>query len=200
MKFPTTAFFTAATLIPGGVLAALLPKDVVINIRVVTTISGNIASTLTGLTTSTGPSEIANIGQTLVAGFTEIIKNVAGDIVAMQATPPLNNADAGPIADALREVILCSQTPTRLLSIVIGKHSIFAQFALTVPIVAVLRSLEGAVDSFAYAMITLIPTKQISVTSDLHGLDVSVDNTIAKYGQICIPSLLYPTALPICIL
>jgi hypothetical protein len=45
MKFPTTAFFAAATLIPGGVFAALLPKDVVVNIRVDTTISGNIAST-----------------------------------------------------------------------------------------------------------------------------------------------------------
>jgi hypothetical protein len=63
MKFPTTAFFAAATLIPGGVFAALLPKDVVVNIRVDTTISGNIASTLTGLTTSTGPGEIVNIGQ-----------------------------------------------------------------------------------------------------------------------------------------
>lgn len=33
-----------------------------------------------------------------------------------------------------------------LLATIIGKHSIFAQFGLTAPIVAVLRTLESGVD------------------------------------------------------
>ena len=33
-----------------------------------------------------------------------------------------------------------------LLSTVIGQHSIFAQFALTAPIAAVLRTLEAGID------------------------------------------------------
>lgn len=107
-----------------------------------------------------------------------------------------------------------------LLATVIGKHGIFAQFALTAPIAAVLETLEATIDvsavgkrlawkimltfcvllqSFAFSLIDLIPTRQSDVTSGQDQLDTAVTNTINLYEQICIPSLLFPTIMPICI-
>jgi hypothetical protein len=105
-----------------------------------------------------------------------------------------------------------------LLATVIGKHAIFAQFAVTAPIAAVLRTLEAIIDvclhlfmpcmrftdgspvqSFAFAMIDLIPCGAGSVTNDKNGLDTSVENSITLYTEVCIPSLLYPAVLPVCV-
>ncbi|KAJ7212744.1 hypothetical protein B0H12DRAFT_1275872 [Mycena haematopus] len=86
--------------------------------------------------------------------------------------PAFGDADAGPVADTLR------------------------QFGVTAPIVAVLRSLEATIDSFAFAMIDLIPTREADVSDDKNDLDMSVGNAIALYGQLCIQSPLYPALQP----
>ena len=104
-----------------------------------------------------------------------------------------------------------------LLATVIGKHSIFAQFAVTAPIAAVLRSLEATIDvspiesqcapysntvlyqSFAFAMIDLIPTQTPAVHTDQNTLDDAVGNTISTYNQFCTPSPFYPRQLPTCV-
>lgn len=53
--------------------------------------------------------------------------------------------------------------------------------------------------SFASAMIDLIPTRETDVSTDKNSLDSSVGNTITVYEQICVPSILYPLLMPICI-
>ncbi|KAJ7330829.1 hypothetical protein DFH08DRAFT_966584 [Mycena albidolilacea] len=195
MKFPT-AFIAATTLIfSGKALAALTPDQVVGNINIVTSVSGNINSVLGGLSTTPTPSQAQTISQTVVTGFQTIINDLAGDVTAMQATPPFSDG-ADLIVAALTDFVRVHQA---LLSTVIGKHTIFAQFGLTGPITAVLRSLEAGIDSFAFALIAMIPTKQANVTTDKNMLDDSVGNTITLYQQICIPSPLYPTVPPVCV-
>ncbi|KAF7328461.1 hypothetical protein MSAN_02482600 [Mycena sanguinolenta] len=95
-----------------------------------------------------------------------------------------------------------------LLATVIGncKCSIFAQFQVTAPIAAVLRSLEAAIDSFAFALIHVIPQEarwaiepQLgTISSDQSALDTAVRNTITVYEEVCVPSALYPIILPVC--
>ncbi|KAJ6615791.1 hypothetical protein B0H10DRAFT_48348 [Mycena sp. CBHHK59/15] len=186
---------TSSILSPQGALAALTVTNVVTNIGIVTAVSGNMNDVLSGLTTSTSPSQVPTMGQTVVTDFTTIINNLGGDVTAMQATPPFGDADAQPIVDALRQFVQVHQV---LLSTVIGKHSIFAQFGVTAPIASILRSLEAAIDSFAFAMINMIPTQATAVNTDKTSLDSSVGNTISTYEQICIPSVLYPGLPPIC--
>ncbi|KAJ7190088.1 hypothetical protein GGX14DRAFT_580120 [Mycena pura] len=189
-------FAAIILVVSGGALAALTPAQVVTNIGIVTTVSGDINSILSTLSTSTTASDVATMGQTVVTDFTTIVNNLAGDTTAMQATPPFGDADAQLIVVALDDFVHVHQT---LLATVIGKHSIFSQFGVTAPITAILRSLEAGIDSFAFAMIDLIPTRSSDVTDDKDQLDTSVGNTISLYAELCIPSLLYPTLLPICV-
>jgi len=70
---------------------------------------------------------------------------------------------------------------------------------LTAPITAVLRSLEGGIDAFAYMLIGLIPTRKTAVIGGQSSLDNSVKTSISTYQQFCIPSLLYPVTLPSCV-
>ena len=55
------------------------------------------------------------------------------------------------------------------------------------------------VQSFAFAMIDLIPCGAGSVTNDKNGLDTSVGNSITLYTQLCVASPLYPAVLPVCV-
>ncbi|KAJ7756640.1 hypothetical protein B0H16DRAFT_1689861 [Mycena metata] len=196
MKVSIAALFATSVLYPVA-LAALTVKDVVTNVGIVTSVSGNINSVVSSLSTSTTGPDVASMGKTLVAQFTVIINDLGADITAMQATPPFTvQADCDAIVTALGDFVRVHQA---LLATVIGKHAIFAQFGATAPVAAVLRTLEATIDSFAFAMINLIPCGAGSVTNDKNGLDTAVGNSITLYAQLCIPSLLYPTLMPICV-
>ncbi|KAJ7434464.1 hypothetical protein FB451DRAFT_1467571 [Mycena latifolia] len=194
MKFSTAAIL-ATVVLPLGALAGLTAPQVVTNIQIVTSISGSTNSAVGKLTPTTSPSQIKTIGATVATNLNTIITNLGGDVTAMQATTAFGDADAQTVVDALRTFVEVHQA---LLSTIIGKHSILAQFGVTAPIAAALRSLEAAIDSFAFAMINLIPTQAPAVTNDQNSLDGSVTNTITIYEQICIPSILYPTLPPVC--
>ncbi|KAJ7315729.1 hypothetical protein DFH08DRAFT_820302 [Mycena albidolilacea] len=149
---------------------------VVTNIGIVTNVSVNINNGLTPLSTSTTGPDVASLGQ-----FTVIVNNRSADITAMQATAPFTvQADCDAIVVALDSFVEVHQA---LLTTVIGKHAIFAQFAVTASIAAVLRILEAIIDSFAFAMIDLIPCGAGSVTNDKNGLDTSFGNSITLYTE-----------------
>ncbi|KAJ7753455.1 hypothetical protein B0H16DRAFT_1886892 [Mycena metata] len=99
--------------------------------------------------------------QTLVGQFTVIVNYLGTDITAMQGMPPFTaQADCDTIVSALGSFVQVHQA---LLATVIGKHAIFVQFGATAPVAAVLRTLEATIDSFAFAMINLIPCGADSV-------------------------------------
>ncbi|KAF5318807.1 hypothetical protein D9619_010861 [Psilocybe cf. subviscida] len=85
-----------------------------------------------------------------------------------------------------------------LFGTVIGKHGIFAQFGAAGAILAVLQSLEGAVDAFAFSLIALIPTRTSTVQIGVRQLGTTLTNTIHTYEKICIPSPFYPRFMPLC--
>ncbi|TBU24835.1 hypothetical protein BD309DRAFT_1004996 [Dichomitus squalens] len=70
-----------------------------------------------------------------------------------------------------------------LLSTIIGKHSIAAQFFLTAPIAAALRTIEDAVDDLALALIGLIPTQQSAAQSQFDSLSAPFSDAISTFSS-----------------
>ncbi|KAJ6477217.1 hypothetical protein DFH09DRAFT_1379429 [Mycena vulgaris] len=198
MKLSIAALLATSILHPVA-LAALTRKNVVTNIGIVTTVSRDINTVVSTLSTSTTGPDVVTMGNTLVGQFNVIISNLTADTTAMKATPPFTaKADCDAIVLALDTFVKVHQD---LLATVFGKHSILAEFAVTAPVAAVLQTLEGIIDTFAFAMIDLIPCGTDSVTNGKNGLDASVEKTIKLYQQICVPfpPPLYPTLMPLCV-
>jgi len=116
-------FRTIATLLfTQAALAALTPDQVVTNIGIVTTVSGDLNSVLGGLTTSSGEGDVSTMAeviplyrvtkllltryrvQKVETNFQTIVTNLAGDVTGMQPTPPFDDDGAGLVVDALRDV------------------------------------------------------------------------------------------------
>jgi len=194
MLFRVASIFSTVFLAQVA-LAALTPDQVVENIKTVTTVSANINVAIGALTPKSSGSTVISISKTTVIGFNTIITDIGADVTAMQSTPPFNDVDAQLVVNVLVDFVKVHQL---LLATVIGKHGILAQFGVTAPVAAVLRTLEAGIDSFALGLIALIPTKQGDVTNGQNALDESVGTTIDTYDQICIPSPLYPSVMPIC--
>ncbi|KAF7368102.1 hypothetical protein MSAN_00876400 [Mycena sanguinolenta] len=207
-------FFIAATLATLAVptLAQLTPAQIVAGINLVSNISQNTNDVLSPLSTSTDGATVSSMSQTLVNNFNTIINTVGTLTTGLEGTPPIDVTEAdhsrrqtagATIVAALDNFVAVHQA---LLATVIGKHSIFAQFQVTAPIAAVLRSLEAQIDSFAFALINVIPQEarraiepQLgTVTSDKTALDTAVGNTVTTYNEVCVPSPLYPIILPVC--
>jgi hypothetical protein len=194
VRFSTVLF--ASLLVAKDALAALSVSQVVANIGIVTTVSGNLNGAISQLSTSSSPSDVQAAANTAQASFNTIINDLNGDTSAMESTPPFGDADSETIKNSLDDFVQVHQT---LLGTVIGKHSIFAQFGVTAPIAGVLRTLEATIDSFLFAMINLIPSQSSGVESDQSGLDQTVGTAISTYEELCIPSPLYPTLQPVCV-
>ncbi|KAI9457215.1 hypothetical protein BJY52DRAFT_1378299 [Lactarius psammicola] len=197
MLFRVIAAVASVAFVAQGALAQLTVQQVVDNINIVTKVSGDANDALSRISPSTSPNEIRLVAQNLASDFNVIIQDLGIDITAMQATPPFTDCTLTlPIIESLRGFVLVHQ---KLLATVIGKHSIFAQFALTAPIAGVLRTLEATIDKFAFSMINMIPCAKPDVEDDQSQLDDSVGKTIKRYQQFCIPSPLYPSIQPICL-
>ncbi|KAI9438961.1 hypothetical protein H4582DRAFT_106151 [Lactarius indigo] len=195
------AAVASVAFISQGALAALTPQQIVTNIGIVTQVSRDANDALTPLSTTPPPqlpAIVPNIAKKLADDFQIIISNITADIDAMQATLPFVDCPAAAlvIVAALKDFVTVHQV---LLSTVISKHSYFAQFAVTSPILAALRALEKIIDKFALSMIDLISCSIGPVTQDQDDLDKSVGDTIKRYEQFCIPSPLYPIVKPICL-
>jgi hypothetical protein len=70
-----------------------------------------------------------------------------------------------------------------LLNVVIGKHGLLALVPFFAPIRISLVNLEIVVDSFAFALIGLIPTQKEPATSQVKSLDVTIGKAIDVYNK-----------------
>ncbi|KAF7372706.1 hypothetical protein MSAN_00475900 [Mycena sanguinolenta] len=163
-------------------LAGMTATQIVAAIDLISNISQNSDRVLSPLSTSTDAATVSSQSQTLVNNFNTIISTIVA---------------------ALDNLVVVDQA---FCATVIGKHLIFAQFQVTAPIAAVLRSLEAALDSFAFALIDVVPEQALraterllgSISSDQAALDTAVGNTVTTYNEACVPSPLYPIMLPVC--
>jgi hypothetical protein len=126
-----------------------------------------------------------------------MVNDFSADTTALDGCPaPLSSADSQTVTAAFRSLTGATQ---RMLAILTGKHAIFAQFGVTAPIASSLRALEAALDSYTYALISVAASQQGAITNSKDSVDSSLGDAITRYGQICIPSPLYPTLMPVCV-
>jgi len=120
MLFPAVATMLAPLLFTQCAIAALTPDQVVTNIGIVTTTSGDLNTLLGGLTVNVNSGTVqsfatvssvnplmilALIGlQQLEQDFQTIISDLMADITAMAATPSFDDPDAVLIVNALDDV------------------------------------------------------------------------------------------------
>ncbi|KAF5328357.1 hypothetical protein D9619_013283 [Psilocybe cf. subviscida] len=188
--------YTALTTGNGAVTKAVASNDIVLVIRTVTTVSNDINLALTKVTAQVTLADLTKIAAAAVQGFTQIVADIGKAVTMLPGTPVIS----GGVADTVVEVLVgFVKVHQALLNTVIGKHSIFAQFALTAPLAAVLRLIETGVDTFAFIIIGIIPTKKAIIQKEISGLDTTVKSSISVYSQICLPSLNFPKVMPTCI-
>lgn len=159
---------------------ALTAQQMVDNINAITQQSQMLQPVVSNIQTgqtSIESSQLSNPFQPVIAGFQAIIKTASTDINAMSGTQPYDAADAQGVCTAFRDFVVVHQ---ELLKIVIGKSGLLEGLFLA-PVAAVLRSLEGAVDTLAFGIIDSVPTCQADATQDKSSLDATLGQAVCAY-------------------
>lgn len=68
-----------------------------------------------------------------------------------------------------------------LLRTVIGKHGLLSLTPFTHPVAAVLRTLEGGVDTIAFGIIDSVPTCAQDATQNKNNLDSTLSDAVDTY-------------------
>ncbi len=201
-----SAALTASLVTAGGIAATMLSagaahagtcptaSQIATDINVIASAAEGLNAKPDALTLSSSPADVQSAAQSTAAGLSVMIGDLGADTTALGGCA---EPDSQAVADAFRNLTAATQ---RMLVTLIGKHSIFAQFSLTAPIATSLRSLETSFDSYTYALIgAASPSQQGAITNGKDSVDNSLGNAITLFGQICIPSPLYPTVSPVCV-
>lgn len=182
----------------GAAQAATCPtaSQIVTDINTIAAEAAGINQQLGTLTQNSNPASVRTVAQSTTVGLNTMSNDLNADADALNGCPALGSSDSQTVANAFDSL---AGATNQMLSTLIGHHPDFAQFGLTAPIAASLRTLEATFDSYSFALLTVAPSQQGSITSDQNSVEVSLGNAITTYEQICIPSPLYPTLKPICV-
>jgi len=157
----------------------------------------DVANQILGNLSTTSPLyQVFDAQSTLSAQLNDLASALAGYANDLSGCAPLSAADAKTAAQAFSKA---ASSITSLASTISGKHDIFAQFGVTAPIANSLRQFEGAFDQYAFTLVDVAASQSNSITSSLNQVETSLDNAISLYQELCIPSPLYPTIMPVCI-
>ncbi|KAG9691949.1 hypothetical protein KCU95_g7519, partial [Aureobasidium melanogenum] len=107
----------------------------------------------------------------VINGFQGIIQTGTEAITAMQGTSSYTDTAAE------QQFVVVHQN---LLNVVIGKSGLLQSIFLG-PVAAVLRSLEGVVDTLAFGVIDSVPACADNATSDKDNLDGTLSKAICAY-------------------
>ncbi|KAI4718188.1 hypothetical protein E4T48_05611 [Aureobasidium sp. EXF-10727] len=114
----------------------------------------------------------------VITGFQGIIQTGSDAITNMEGTASYTDTAAEQqVCDAFSDFVIVHQN---LLKIVIGKSGLL-QGVFLGPVAAVLRSLEGVVDSLAFGVIDSVPVCADKATSEKGNLDDTLAKAICAY-------------------
>ncbi|KAI0805483.1 UVI-1 [Xylaria sp. FL0064] len=163
-------------------MAALTPTQIVTSIKQVTTISQQLQTPAQSITIVNAPLIVIGQGPfpQLISGFTQIVTTATSAIGQLDGTQPITaDADATAVFDAFREFVRVHQA---LLNILIGKAGIIEQVPVVgQPVAAVLRQVEGVVDTIAITLINLVESRSKDLESEANNLGNTLDLCIQKY-------------------
>ncbi|KAF7528766.1 hypothetical protein G7054_g10077 [Neopestalotiopsis clavispora] len=185
MQLSISKFAVAALGLSNIVAAALTPAQIVDNINIITAKSQALQVPATSITLTNGPLIVVGLGPfpPIIAGFADIVRVVTSDIALMQGTPQVTAAaEVKAIADAFREFVRVHQV---LLNILIGKAGLFTVVPLIgAPVSAVLRQIEGVVDSIAFSLIAIVEGTANDIAVQRQSLDGTINVSITTYNGL----------------
>ncbi|KAI9146826.1 hypothetical protein HJFPF1_13394 [Paramyrothecium foliicola] len=169
------------------VMGALSAKQMVDNIRTLTTKSQALQAPSQSITILNGPLIVIGQGPfpQIITGFTEIITITTTAIAQMQDSSPVTNVnDANAIFNAFREFVRVHQV---LLNILIGKAGLFTAVpVIGQPVAAVLRQLEAVVDTVAFMIIDTVESKARELTDQANSLSGTINIAIDAYDGLSV--------------
>ncbi|KAI0668412.1 hypothetical protein C8Q78DRAFT_1047035 [Trametes maxima] len=163
-----------------GALHGVVAQDsgaVISAIQTVTTASSNL-QVVVDKTTITN---VAIQAPKILGGFKDIVTTVTrltATVIVVSDPKPFSDDVAVEVVNQLRNFVTVHQL---LLNTLIGKHSLLARFGPTAPLAAVLRSLESVVDTFAFGIIDLIPTRRDEGEKQVNELNISLTAAVQTY-------------------
>ncbi|KAH7041604.1 UVI-1 protein [Microdochium trichocladiopsis] len=168
-----------------AVQAALTPAQMVSNIQVITQKSMALQGPAQQISIINGPLIVIGQGPfpALIVGFTDIVSTATTAITQMQGSEPVTAAaDATAIFEAFREFVRVHQA---LLNILIGKAGLFNTIPFVgQPIAAVLRQVEGVVDTIAFSLIDLVESRAQDLQREANSLGMTITTAIDSYDGL----------------
>ncbi|KAI0648387.1 hypothetical protein C8Q79DRAFT_955206 [Trametes meyenii] len=159
-------------------IVAQRTTEVIQSIHVIADASNGLRQQIEAVTIK----NIADNGPGIPKGIVTLVQDISGQtqsvFLSVSNPKPLNDNDAQAVVNALNDFVAIHQA---LLETIIGKHSLAQQFFLTRPIAIALRSLESVVDTFAHAIIDLIPTRADEGNADAGSLQIYLQAAVSTY-------------------
>ncbi|KAI1177988.1 hypothetical protein F4777DRAFT_156829 [Nemania sp. FL0916] len=184
----------AGVALAASASAALTAQQISDGIKSITTKSQQLQGPAQSITIVNAALIVIGQGPfpTLIAGFTDIVSTATTLASQLDGTAPIQKREKehardlsprGPDADlvfnSFREFVRVHQA---LLSILIGKAGILEQLPVVgPPVAAVLRQVEGVVDSIAITLINLVQSRAGDLESEADSLGNTLDLAIQKY-------------------
>ncbi|KAI0503010.1 UVI-1 [Xylaria bambusicola] len=174
--------FAAGALMATTAIAALSPAQIADGLKRVTDLSQQLQAPAQSITIVNAPLIVIGQGPfpQIIRGLTEIVTTASVTIAQLDGTSPITaEADATLIFNAFRAFVRVHQA---LLNILIGKAGIITSVPVVgQPIAAVLRQVEGVVDTIAIGLINLVESRSQDLTSEANSLGNTLDLAIQKY-------------------
>jgi len=168
-------------------------SKVVFNIELLTNKSLALQAPANQIDLLSGPLIIIGQGPfpAIIAGFTDIVATATKAIVEMQGMDRVApGAESDAIFEAFRTFIRVHQ---ELLNILIGKAGLFNLVPfIGAPITAVLRLVEGVVDTIAYALVNAVQSRAKDFQEQLSSFSFTINLSFKAYGGLNLDSSTKP--------
>ncbi|EHK97582.1 UVI-1h [Glarea lozoyensis ATCC 20868] len=175
----------AAMALSIPVIAQTTPAQVVQNIQLITQKSQALQTPAQTINILNGPLILIGQGPypQIIVGFTDIVTTATTALAQMKGMAPVPaGAESDAIFNAFREFVRVHQV---LLNILIGKAGLFQTVPfIGQPIAAVLRQIEGVVDTVAFALIDSVQSRATDLQSQASSLSGTITTAINAYDGL----------------
>ncbi|CBX98951.1 hypothetical protein IAQ61_007440 [Plenodomus lingam] len=177
--------FIASMALVAPIAAQLTPTQVTANINMLTQKSQALQGPAQSISILNGPLILIGQGPfpQIIQGFADIVSTATASVQQMQGMQPVAaGADSDAIFNAFREFVRVHQA---LLNILIGKAGLFSTVPfIGQPISAVLRQVEGIVDTIAFSLIDSVQSRATDIQAQAASLDGTLSICITKYDGL----------------
>jgi len=185
MRFSLSTITTTALalLSTSNVAAQLTAPQVITNINTITTISQNLQVPANQINVLSPVIGLEGEGPfpAIIAGFSTIVSNINGDVVAMQTPVTFSGQDATNICAAFTDFVGTHQA---LLMILVGKRNLLDTLGVASPIAQSIESVRSGLDTIAISLAGMVPVCANQISAQTTSLDTEMATAISAYSGI----------------